>query len=366
MSMIESTLGAPGSSIDQHLTALFDSFSNLSAQPTSPVARQQVVLAAQSLGASFKDMAERLDASQRDTDVKIRAGVEEVNALSSQIAALNDSIGNAQGGTKLHLVDEQQALVRQLSELVDVNVLERETGGVDLTVGLGRPLVIGHTGYQLGITSTPPDGHAAIASEGTTVTGELKGGRIGGLLHVRDTLMPDYQGRLDQLASDVATQVNAVHRAGYDLTGTTNRDLFTPPGAVAGAAAAFQVDPAIAADPTRIAASGSTATGDNTVARQLAGLRDARVLAGGTMSLSDSWSQLVYRVGRDAKTATDAAASRGQIVRQVDALRDEVSGVSLDEEAMHLLKYQRAYEAIARFFTTIDRSLDTLINTIGR
>ena len=199
-----------------------------------------------------------------------------------------------------------------------------------------------------------------------TVTGEVKGGRIGGLLQVRDTLVPDYQARLDQLAYDVATQVNTVHQAGYDLGGAQNRAFFVPPAAVAGAAAGLAVDPALAADPTRIAASGSTATGDNTVARQLAGLRDARVLAGGTMSLGDSWSQLVYRVGRDAQAANDAAASRGQIVRQVDALRDEVSGISLDEEAMHLLKYQRAYEAIARYFTTIDRSLDTLIDTMGR
>ena len=52
------------------------------------------------------------------------------------------------------------------------------------------------------------------------------------------------------------------------------------------------------------------------------------------------------------------------MVRQIDALRDEVSGVSLDEEAMHMLKFQRAYEAIARFFRSVDQSLDTLLNLV--
>jgi len=48
----------------------------------------------------------------------------------------------------------------------------------------------------------------------------------------------------------------------------------------------------------------------------------------------------------------------------VDALRDEVSGVSLDEEAMHLLKFQRAYEANARFFRVIDESIQTLLSEL--
>jgi flagellar hook-associated protein 1 FlgK len=50
----------------------------------------------------------------------------------------------------------------------------------------------------------------------------------------------------------------------------------------------------------------------------------------------------------------------------VDALRDQVSGVSLDEEAMHLLKFQRAYEANARFFSVIDQTLEMLLQTVGR
>jgi flagellar hook-associated protein 1 FlgK len=50
------------------------------------------------------------------------------------------------------------------------------------------------------------------------------------------------------------------------------------------------------------------------------------------------------------------------IVNQVDQLRDQVSGISLDEEAMQLMRFQRAYEASARFFRTIDMTLDTLMS----
>jgi flagellar hook-associated protein 1 FlgK len=51
-------------------------------------------------------------------------------------------------------------------------------------------------------------------------------------------------------------------------------------------------------------------------------------------------------------------------VTQVDALRDQVSGISLDEEAVNLVKYQKAYEANARFFRAIDSTLDTLLGIL--
>ena len=57
---------------------------------------------------------------------------------------------------------------------------------------------------------------------------------------------------------------------------------------------------------------------------------------------------------------------RAEVMQQVETLRDQVSGVSLDEEAMHLMKYQRAYEANARFFRVIDQTLDVLMSTITR
>jgi flagellar hook-associated protein 1 FlgK len=366
LSVVETTLGKAGQSIDARMTALFDSFAALSEAPTSSVARQEVVLQGDALAAAFRDMTGRFDLAQRDTDNKIRAAVEEVNGLSDRIAALNKSISASRGTALLHLQDEQAGVVKQLSELVDISVLENGEGGIDISFGNGRPLVVGESGFSLTITNTPPSGFAQIGASGIDTTSEITGGRIGGLLHVRDVQMPDYQSRLDTLAYDIVQQVNTVHRTGYDQGGTQNRDFFTPLGSAAGAARVMSLDAALAADSSRIAAAGINATGDNGAARSLAGLRDARVLNGGTTTLADSWAQLVYRVGRDTQAAKDEQKSRAEIVLQVDALRDQVSGISLDEEAMQLMKFQRAYEANARFFSAIDRTLDTLMATLGQ
>ena len=94
-------------------------------------------------------------------------------------------------------------------------------------------------------------------------------------------------------------------------------------------------------------------------------MRDARIAVGGSSTPAQGWGQFVYHVGADVNGALDSAAGRDEIVRQLTRLRDDASGVSLDEEAANLMKFQRAYEANARFFTTIVDTIDTLMEMVG-
>src|SRR5712691_2564786 len=367
LSVVETSLGAAGQSIDLGLANFFDAFSRLAETPTSSVSRQEVLLQGETLAQTFQEMSRRLESSQVDTDRSIRSTVDEVNALAQRIAVLNQSMGGPQDASQTHLQDEQAGLVRKLSELVDISVIDRENGGgVDISFGNGRSLVIGDQARALVATPTGPSGLSTLSVAGNPITSEITGGKLGGLLNVRDVNIPDYMNQLDTLAFSVANEVNSAHTAGYTLSGAAAGDFFVAPAAVAGAARAMAVETAIAGDVGLIAASGTGQAGDNVTATTIARLRDARVLNGNTATFSDGWSQLVYRVGRDTQTAKAEKSSREEIVRQVDTLRDEVSGISLDEETMHLLKYQRAYEANARFFSAINSAIDTLIQTMGR
>jgi flagellar hook-associated protein 1 FlgK len=367
LSVVEAALGMPGSSIDAKLEKFFDAFADLAEMPTSASHRESALIQGEDLASSFRNMAGRLESARRDADQQVRGAVDEINDLVSRIAALNVAIGNASSEERsLHARDEQVELVRQLSQLVDVQVLDRSEGGVDISIGSGRPVVVGFTTYQVTVQNSGPGGYAQVSVGADDVTDEIAAGRLGGFLRVRDVNIPDYLSRLDTLAHAVATQVNTLHAAGFDQTGGTGGTFFTAPAAVAGAAAGLTVRAAVAADSRLIAAGGTAAAGDNTTARAIANLRQATVLNGNTATLADAWGQIVYRVARDTRTAADERDSRAEIVRQVDALRDSVSGVSLDEEAMQLLKFQRAYEANARYFQVIDRTLDMLLGIAGR
>ncbi len=369
LSVVEAALGQPGAALDARLSALFDSFTSLSENPQSANARYEVKLQGEALATAFQSVSERFTSAAQNADAQIRAAVNQVNDLAEQIAQINRTLVSSGQGTFLDLQDKQVQKVRDLAGLMDITVMDRPEGGLDVSFGNGRPLVIGVTNYALRSVPTAPSGYSAVMAGDADVSGEVTAGTMGGLLQTRDVTVPYYQEQLDTLASETVAQVNAIHAGGFDQAGAPAGDFFsfsTAPVGVAGAASAIEVRAAVASDVSLIAAGGTAAAGDNSVARSLAGLRDAKVLDGGTATLTDAWSQLVFRVGRDSQAAQDEQKTRAEIVSQVDDLRDQVSGISLDEEAMQMMKYQRAYEATARFFNVVSGTLDTLLQAIGR
>jgi flagellar hook-associated protein 1 FlgK len=369
LGVVEVALGTPGSSIDQRLNDFFDAFAGLADAPTSVTARQDVILKAQSLAASFRDLSASFDTSLRDTDQRVRAGVQQVNDLTSRIAALNREFATVppSGSEALQLRDEVTQALEQLSSLVAVNAVQRSDGGYDVELAGGGTLVVGTEAYALQVTNRAVSGLAEIQAGDTVVTSVITGGTLGGLLYVRDSALPGYQARLDELAYTVAAQVNATHRQGYDANGAPGGDMFAPLASQSGAARSIAVVDALGASggEALIAASGTGAPGDNQNARALAALRDGRFLNGGTATFVDAWAQLVYTVGQDTAAATSAAATHGEIAAQIRNLQDGVSGVSLDEEAADMMRFQRAYEANARFFQAIDDTLDIMMKAFG-
>ncbi len=364
LALVETAIGAPGQGIDGRLALFFDAFSALSVDPTSAAARDGVILQGTQLASAFNQTASRLADSVRLADSGVRDAVRQVNSLSKQIAALNDALAAANGANVEALKDQQLIALEELSGLTAVSVLSRADGGVDVTIPSGRALVIGGSTYDVTVGNSPA-GLATLSLGGATITSEVTSGRIGGLLYARDTLIPGYQARLDELAFGVAQEVNTLHQGGFDLNGAAGTPFFTPPAVVAGAAAGLVVSGAVQGNPSLVAASQTGAPGDNQVALAIAALRSQPVLAGGTASFTEGWAQLAYRVGSDADGARTEQGSRRDVLGQVERLRDQVSGVSLDEEAASMLKFQRAYEANAKYFTAVDDMLQTLMRTVG-
>lgn len=364
LSVVETTLGASGASIDANLTAYFDAWRALAQSPTSPIARDNLIQQGGLLTRSFDEMSTRLTDAQREADIQLRGTVNEINDLARNIASLNASIARANGADAEALQDQLGQQLDTLAEITSITVLRNEDGTANVTVGAGRALVVGEREYPLEVTNTPTTGLATITQNNVDITRELTGGHVAGYLEVRDRMIPGYVAQLDQLAYDVAQQVNTGHQAGYALNGTTGHAFFAPIATVSGAARAIALDAGVAGDPSLIAASQTGTVGDNQVAEGLAQLRGARVASGGTMTFAESWSQIVYRVGNDSASAKADRVSRESIVTSVKRLRDSVSGVSLDEEAAAMIKYQRAYEANAKFFSVIGDTLDTLLNIV--
>jgi flagellar hook-associated protein 1 FlgK len=368
LAVVEAGLGQPGESIDAELAKFYNTYGALAQNPTSSPSRQQVILAGQSLARAFSDMSARFDEAQRTADADVRATVTQINTLAAQLADINRQISETESANTQGLVDQQTAVVQEIGKLVDVGYIAHADGTVDLSVGNGRALVIGQYGYPLQLAASPFTGFATITATGgspTDVTDEISGGRVGGLIQVRDTLLPSYRSQLDQLAYSMANDVNALTTTGYDLNGNAGLAFFTPPAAVSGAARLLIVNPAVAANNALIVASATTTSGNNDIARAVQALQD-NPMTGSTARPVDGWGSLVYSVATDAAGAQQSQKAHEQVTVQLQNLRDQISGVSLDEEAAMLMKFQRAYEANARFFQIASATLDTLLSLAGR
>ncbi|AEY64382.1 flagellar hook-associated protein FlgK [Clostridium sp. BNL1100] len=117
-----------------------------------------------------------------------------------------------------------------------------------------------------------------------------------------------------------------------------------------------------------ITASKTTAKGDNTVARQIANLRDVDILVNSTgkVSIDEYYRNLILEIGNGGMEADRIATSQATVVNAVDAQRNAISGVSMDEEMSNMMKYKFAYDASSRVLNIMDSMMETIITSMGK
>ncbi len=125
------------------------------------------------------------------------------------------------------------------------------------------------------------------------------------------------------------------------------------------------VNQAIVDDPALLAGAfdtDSAATGDNTAALALSGVQDGLFFLNGSGTINDFYESLVVDIGVNARANVAALEVEQTLNENYARRREEISGVSIDEEVSSLLQFQRAFEASARVITVTDRMLESLMN----
>ncbi|GJQ31053.1 MAG: flagellar hook-associated protein 1 [Phycisphaerae bacterium] len=103
---------------------------------------------------------------------------------------------------------------------------------------------------------------------------------------------------------------------------------------------------------------------DNGTALEVAGLQSRALGSLGGVSLVDSWRDAVQRVGGQASAGRSMATAAGLVLESLQAQRSAVSGVSIDEEALSLMDYQRQYQAAARIIAVAEQMTQTLMEMV--
>lgn len=424
-----------------------------------------VVTTGQNLAYAFNRRGEDLTNVQIVANDSIADTVSSLNMALQQMADYNETIVSAESaGTSASSVRDQRGeLLKIISGLIDVNYIEKSDGSLYITLPAnGKALVEGFNSWELEVNRNPDNNNLydIVFSEdpSKSINDQITGGKLAGLLEVRDNLIPSYLDQLNQTASSIINKVNELHTAGYDQDGNPGELFFT----ATADARYMQVNAEIVADTRKIAASATVnADGDNATAMTdikndqmyasmtiltanvtgqvdnigqayknttsdivliraagswtLSGtlnggyesltvlpsstdssvmidldgvLTNGQKTADITLNLTGTWSDgntitfrlaksdsttnidsyfnaFIASVGQDVDNASQALASTTAILNQQTDQKEQLSGVSLDEEMMNLIKYQMAYGAAGRMTSTVNELMDILIN-LGR
>jgi flagellar hook-associated protein 1 len=386
--------------LNETLTTFFNAWDNLATNPASPVLRQQVIAASQAVASKLNEIGNNLATTQTSIVTQISQTVDDINTKLTEIAELNSQIAAVEVGGLTpapDLRDARQLKIEELAAMIDINAQEQTDGTVTIRLGSAAGTLLvsgvfsGNTAsaatFKFGLrsTDTPPN----IDIEGWTggevendanlgaVTQPLKGKLAAQLEVVNTTIGSSTNGLIedfDNLAVSLAGLINTQHALGFTLenpplyntagTNTYFDDDNNPANALGTVTARnIQLNANVASDYTRIAASAIAATpSSGTNALAMAQLRSSTAgVSMGGLTLANYYNTTHFTLGSTIRSTNSLASTQELVNQELGEQRESISGVSIDEETSNLIRFQKAFEASARVFTTITEMLDTVI-----
>ena len=357
---------ASGYGLNGALNEFWRSWQEVANNPSGYTERAALLANAESLTMVFNKLSQDLTQVQADSDISITGTVADINSLTGEIAELNLKIAEVEAGS-LHSAndfkDQRDLKLKELASLIDVNSFEDADGYLTVISSGGHTLVDRVSSWSL---TTNPNGNGFQdvyweSSSGVqqNITGDISTGKLKGWIEARDTIIPDYLTRLDDMAVAMANGVNLQHNSGLDLNGAAGLDFFSP---VTGAAD-ITVNSLIQSDTSLVAAAAATENvpGGNSNAIALAEIQHQLLMSGNTATLGDFYNGLVSDVGRFVAQAQVNGDHQSTVSLQLSTYREEVSGVNMDEEMVNMVQFQSAYNAAAKLVGTVDEMLEALM-----
>jgi len=224
---IQDLFGAPGNNSDvSHLVGqLSAALESLTSSPELTAGKFDVMSRAQLLTDRLNTLTSEIQTMRHEVDAEISTTITVINQRLTSINEFNVQIGNAVavGQSTAELDDARDKALAELSELMDIQSYTRANGHVVVLTPAARPLVdngavtLVHTTVA---TMDPAVNYPNIVDAisygvaGADITAEIGGGRLAGLIEMRDQRLTELQGEIDRLTEVLVSSANAAHNAG--------------------------------------------------------------------------------------------------------------------------------------------------------
>jgi flagellar hook-associated protein 1 len=402
-SSTSSTSGADenGASPSTMLANLQSALTTYEDSPTSSSAADAVVSAASDLASSLNSGSSTVQHVREQADQDMASSVSTINSLLNQFTAANNAVvtGLQTGANISSAEDTRDSIVTQLAQQIGVSTVTAANGSESIYTDSGVTL-FQDTPRTVSFTATPTlvDGASgnAVTVDGVPITGAnspmpIQSGALAGYAALRDTLAPEYEAQLDQIAGGL---INAFAESDQSTTPTLPSlpGLFTTSGATSlpsmsattGLADAIKVNPTVdpsqGGDPTLVRDGGVSDPGNaayiyNTTGSasytgriqeligQISATQsfDPSAGLGSSASLTDYASASVSWLQGENQQASDASSYQSALATQATSALSNATGVNLDSEMTNMLNLENSYASSAKLLTTVTSMFSALL-----
>jgi flagellar hook-associated protein 1 len=349
---IEDTMS--GSQLGTRLASFFNAATQLAADPTSMAARSTMMEAASGAADAFTETGAALDQAASDIDSMGNDSAQSLTTIAATLAQINQGLGRAQPGSagQATLLDQRDQALEQLSALTDTTITFDTAGRATVHAGgAGGPLLV-DTSHSATVTYSRNSGGSVQFSVLNGATQQLMTPTAGALAGIAEGAqkVADAQTQLAGIAKSFADGVNGVQAGGRDLDNNPGAQMFTI--ATDGTA---HITMAMT-DPRTIAA--GVAGGGQRDNTNLANLANLRTSGGYESAIVDLTTTNAATLAQRNDVADAQTTIHNNAVNQ----RDSQAGVSLDSEAVDLMRFQQAYSASGRVIQTARDTFQSILD----
>ncbi|MBX3006720.1 MAG: flagellar hook-associated protein FlgK [Melioribacteraceae bacterium] len=354
---IETILSEPSEmGLSNYLAQFFNSWQELTVNPTSIQMRSNVLQKAKRLAERYNDIKSGIEDVQSQIINDARIKVSQLNTHVVELRSLNQKIFDTEsrGVNAGELKDQRDAIIQKVAKLANVTVSPTEQGAVTVNVG---GLLAADQVYNNQFVLEVTEGELKISIENDRGSkAVVNSGEIGALLELHSKNIGEYKNKFNTLITTLTERVNHYHEQGFALDGSLGTKFFE-----------MSSDGKLmlnVTDPVKLAAADVTGnTGNAKIANQIYRIAEDESVFNGSLII-DEYTNILNSLGTERISNDDRVDSNELILQQLQNQRASVSGVSLDEEMTNVLKYQRSYDAAARLVKVADDMLQTILNMV--
>jgi flagellar hook-associated protein 1 FlgK len=345
-------------SITNMMSNMFSAFEEANKYPEDMAYRQSLLGQAQTFTSTVNTISNNLNALKGEVDSQVTEKVTKINELITNIAEVNEKMAKMSTENPNSLLDERDKDLDELSNYLNISIKKDDKNVVSITSN-GIDLVSGGTPHLLKANYLQSDNEWALSVG--TVNYKPVNGELASAIEMRNTIIPDYETKLNDLISNVVTEVNNLHSTGYGLDDSTGNLFFTGTNA-----SSIAVNSTLLDDPKKIALSSLVSTpGNSDIGKAIANLPTQNIASLGNITINDYYSNFVFKMANDVNVAKTNETVHEGILSGIHEQKESVQGVNIDEEMTNLLKYQKFFTANSKMLATLDKTYDSLLQIIN-